>query len=242
MKERTGTISRFSQVWIEMAKGQVVVQSEEIDKAFTYQGEQEWEEKSFYPLPYSKGSLVLLCTGSFERTGSHAVTVFLHQMCCMLPQVKLQWAVSGCCTKITWQVQFKESEWCFIIVAKGTLKSVKPSLYAVRQSAGVLFFQYKKQVVLDYPTEFIWHLAKMTDTCWCMNMPGWRAEGRIYSALLLPQDRKLHVDGYQWIIGGTAFILWQRAFKKYHMSNEYCIFQSGLHVHYIFSLVCFFVF
>lgn len=92
-----GTISRFSQVWIEMDKGQVAVQREEIDKAFTYQREQELKEKSFYPLPYSKSSLVLLWTGLFERTGTHFV---LCQKCCVLLWIKLQTSVYGRCMKM----------------------------------------------------------------------------------------------------------------------------------------------
>lgn len=82
-----------------MSKGQVVVQREKRDGAFTYLPKGtglRGEKKSFYLLPCSKGSLVLSCTDLFERMGNHMVTLFLHLKSCMLLWVKFEMTVFRC--------------------------------------------------------------------------------------------------------------------------------------------------
>ena len=61
-----------------MAKGQVVVQKDGKEGAFPYQRSRSERKKSFYPLPYSEGSLVLLCAHLFgEGWGDRVSWLFL---------------------------------------------------------------------------------------------------------------------------------------------------------------------
>lgn len=133
-----------------MDKGQVAVQRKEIDKAFTYQREQELKEKSFYPLPYSKSSLVLLWTGLFESEGTHFV---LYQKCCVFLWIKLQPSVCGHCMKML-LLKRRHYNW--------HIKGQKLSTAKLKCSSDAVWALPEMQQRQN-PMELICELSNMTD-------------------------------------------------------------------------------